>query len=51
MNNDAKHTQEHFDILRKLKINLTLSRELAEELGLSLGKQLLFKSFKIKGAD
>ena len=45
MNNDTKHTQEHFDILRKIKNKPnSTQRELAEELGLR--EKLLFKSFK-----
>jgi EPS-associated MarR family transcriptional regulator len=51
MNNNTKHTQEHFDILRKIKNKPNSSqRELAEELGLSLGKlNYCLKALKLKG--
>lgn len=51
MNNNTKYTQEYFDILRKIKNKPNSSqRELAEELGLSLGKlNYCLKALKLKG--
>jgi EPS-associated MarR family transcriptional regulator len=46
-----KNTQDHFEVLRKInkKPNIT-QRELAEELGFSLGKlNYCLKALKIKG--
>tara|TARA_Y100001970_G_C14253479_1_gene873453 strand:- start:3073 stop:3387 length:315 start_codon:yes stop_codon:yes gene_type:complete len=51
MNDDTNLKQEHFNILRKLKNKPDSSqRELAEELGLSLGKlNYCLKALKSKG--
>ena len=51
MNNDEKLKQEHFDLLRKIKNKPNSSqRELAQDLGLSLGKlNYCLKALKAKG--
>ena len=51
MNNNDKLKQEHFEILRKIKNKPTSSqRELAEDLGFSLGKlNYCLKALKAKG--
>ena len=51
MNNNDKLKQEHFELLRKIKNNPNSSqRELAEDLGFSLGKlNYCLKALKAKG--
>ena len=51
MNNNDKLKQEHFELLRKIKNKPTSSqRELAEDLGFSLGKlNYCLKALKAKG--
>ena len=51
MNNNEKLKQEHFDLLRKIKNKPNSSqRELAQDLGLSLGKlNYCLKALKAKG--
>lgn len=51
MNNNDKLKQEHFEILRKIKNKPNSSqRELAEDLGFSLGKlNYCLKALKAKG--
>ena len=46
-----KHSQDHFEILRKIKNNpVSSQRELAEKLGFSLGKlNYCLKALKTKG--
>ena len=51
MNNLKKNSQDHFEILRKISKNPEASqRELAEELGFSLGKlNYCLKALQVKG--
>ena len=51
MNNNEKLKQEHYDLLRKIKNKPNSSqRELAQDLGLSLGKlNYCLKALKAKG--